>query len=106
AAIWRRLETTIGCGLTNSWDWVESWLAQFGKTVPHRFAVATGSGGVRGIALLTSGVGQTRGPVPVRTLHLGTAGEPPEDTIWVEYNRLLVAPRDRPSFAAALLRAP
>lgn len=104
AAIWRRLEASIGCGLTNSWDWVESWLDQFGETVPHRFAVATGSGRVRGVALVTTGVGQTRGPIPVRTLHLGTAGERQEDTTWVEYNRVLVAPNDRSAFAAALLR--
>jgi CelD/BcsL family acetyltransferase involved in cellulose biosynthesis len=41
----------------------------------------------------------------VRTLHLGTAGEPDPDTVRVEYNRLLVAPADRLAFAAALLAA-
>ncbi len=72
--------------------------------MPHHFGVASGPNGVVGVALLTHGVGQTRGPIPVRTLHLGTAGEPPPDTIWVEYNRFLVMPEHRSSFAAGLLR--
>jgi Acetyltransferase (GNAT) domain len=103
-ALWSALETEFGAGLTNSWAWVETWLDHFGDLVPHRFAVASDPFGPRAVALLTHGVGQTRGPIPVRTLHLGTAGEPPADTIWVEYNRLLVAPADRASFAAGLLR--
>lgn len=104
AAIWQELEARIGAGLTNSWDWTETWLDHFGDVVPHCFAVATSPGGVCGVALLTHGVGRTRGPIPIRTLHLGTAGEPPSDTIWIEYNRLLVAPNDRSSFAAGILR--
>jgi CelD/BcsL family acetyltransferase involved in cellulose biosynthesis len=104
-AEWRGLERAVGAGLTNSWDWVESWLHHYGDLIPHHFAIAGGARGVRGVALLTHGVGQTRGPIPVRTLHLGTAGEPPSDTVWVEYNRPLVAPDDRSAFAAALLRS-
>jgi hypothetical protein len=104
-AVWRGLELTIGAGLTNSWDWVETWLNHFGDLIPHHFAVAPGRNDFRGIALLTLGVGQSRGPVPIRTLHLGTAGEPDADTIRVEYNRLLVSPADRASFASGLLDA-
>jgi hypothetical protein len=104
AGIWQQLESTLGPGLTNGWDWVETWLNHYGDIVPHHFAVATGANGVVGVALLTHGVGQTRGPIPVRTLHIGTAGEPPSDTIWVEYNRCLVHPEHRASFAAGLFR--
>lgn len=104
AAIWQQLESTVGSGLTNGWDWIETWLNHYGDIVPHRFAVAIGPNGVCGVALLTHGVGQTRGPIPVRTLHLGTAGEPPSATIWVEYNRFLVEAGYRSSVAAGLLR--
>ncbi|HKG24050.1 MAG TPA: GNAT family N-acetyltransferase, partial [Thermomicrobiales bacterium] len=103
ATTWRELEATVGAGLTNSWDRVECWLRHYGDLVPHHFVVASGPHGAAGIALLTHGVGQKRGPFPIRSLHLGTAGEPPADTIWVEYNRLLVGTEDRSSFAAGLL---
>jgi CelD/BcsL family acetyltransferase involved in cellulose biosynthesis len=104
AAVWQHLESTLGTGLTNSWDWVDTWLRHYGDEVSHHFAVATGPHGVCGVALLTHGVGQSRGPIPVRTLHLGTAGEEPGETIWVEYNRFLVESGYRASFAAGLLR--
>jgi CelD/BcsL family acetyltransferase involved in cellulose biosynthesis len=103
AATWRGLEAAHGAGVADSWDWVETWLDHYGDLVPHRFAIGLGPNGPRGIVLLAEGVGQRRGPIPVRTLHLGTAGEPDADTVRVEYNRLLVAPADRTAFATALL---
>jgi CelD/BcsL family acetyltransferase involved in cellulose biosynthesis len=105
ATTWRELEAVYGAGVAESWDWVETWLDHYGDLVPHRFAVGRRAGEPRGIALLTDGVDQRRGPIPVRTLHLGTAGEPDLHTVRVEYNRLLVAPADRTAFAAALLAA-
>jgi CelD/BcsL family acetyltransferase involved in cellulose biosynthesis len=105
AATWQRLEALHGAGVAESWDWVGTWLDHFGDLVPHRFAVGSRGGVARGIALLTHGVDQYRGPIPVRTIHLGTAGEPDLDTVRVEYNRVLVAPADRTAFAAALLAA-
>jgi CelD/BcsL family acetyltransferase involved in cellulose biosynthesis len=53
--------------------------------------------------LLTEGVGRRRGPFLVRTLHLGTAGEPHGEGVYVEYNRLLVDVRDRAAFARAVI---
>ena len=60
---------------------------------------------VRGLALVTQGVRQKRGPVPVKTIHLGTAGEPVEDGILVEYNRLLVDSSHRADFARGIVAA-
>ncbi len=48
-------------------------------------------------ASLTEGVEQFDGPLSVKTLHLGTAGEPAADSVCVEYNSLLVPP-DQPEF--------
>lgn len=105
ASTWRALEASIGAGIADSWDWVETWLAHYGEQQQHCFAVANGPDGPRGLALLVAGVEQRRGPFPVRTLHLGTAGEPDSETVRVQYNRPLVAPTDRAAFVDGLLRA-
>lgn len=106
APLWRTLEQSLDRpGLACGWTWTETWLAHYGDLVPHHFAVAEQGGAVRGLALVTQGVRQKRGPVPVKTVHIGTAGEPAEDGICVEYNRLLVAPPDRAAFAHGLFAA-
>jgi hypothetical protein len=103
AILWRALERTLGHpGIACGWTWTKTWLEHFGDLVPHRFAVAEEDGMVRGLALVTQGVRQKRGPVPVKTVHLGTAGEPLEDAICVEYNRLLVGERHRAAFARGI----
>lgn len=104
--VWRELEARLAPGwLTCSADWTETWLEHYGRLVPHRFAVGEREGQPCALALVTEGVGQRRGPIPIRTLHLGTAGEPPRNGVYVEYNRLLVAAEDRPAFAVALVEA-
>jgi CelD/BcsL family acetyltransferase involved in cellulose biosynthesis len=50
-------------------------------------------------------VGRVGGRLGIRSWHIGTAGESPADTVFVESNRLLVLPQYRQSFATALLRA-
>jgi CelD/BcsL family acetyltransferase involved in cellulose biosynthesis len=103
---WREVERQVGdVGLACSWDWTEVWLEHFGDVVRHEFAVATEDGVPRGALLLTRGVGRTRHRIPVNTLHFGTAGEPSDDAIYVEYNRALIAPGKRSAVAAAVLAA-
>ncbi len=103
--VWKRLESLTVPSLTTSWDWIATWLNHYGSIVPHQFAIGHGPNGPCGIALVTQGVGQRRGPIPVRTMHIGTAGEPPGQSVCVEFNRLLALPEARDSFAAALLTA-
>jgi hypothetical protein len=106
ARIWRDVEGAVGIdALTASWAWTEVWLEQFGDLVPHRFAVGFGPGGPCGVALVTCGVRQRRGPLPIRTLHIGTAGEPMGESVCVEYNRLMVAPEHRAQFVGQLFDA-
>jgi CelD/BcsL family acetyltransferase involved in cellulose biosynthesis len=106
ARIWRALEGRIEEQLLAcSWDWTEVWLNHYGDLVPHRFAVGEAGGLPCGVALVTNGVGRRRGPLRVRSLHLGTAGEPPGESVFVEYNRVLAEPRHRAGFAAALVDA-
>lgn len=103
---WRDLERQIpDRGLMCSADWTEIWLQTYGNVVPHRFVVAwdCDSDQLCGICLLTEGVQQTDGPLPLRTLHVGTAGEPEHDSVCVEYNRLLVDPAKENAFKARLV---
>ncbi len=105
APLWRQVERVFPAGLVNSWDWVETWLNYYGDLVPHWFAVGMSADGPAGLALITRGRCHKRGPITLRTLHIGTAGEPHTDTVRVEHNRLLVDPHHRAAFAHALLRA-
>jgi CelD/BcsL family acetyltransferase involved in cellulose biosynthesis len=105
ARIWGALERHVGRGgLACSWAWTGTWLAHYGDLVPHRFAVGRVGGAPIGIALVTRGLGQKRGPFSLRTIHLGTAGEPLGTGVFVEYNRILVDPDSRERFAEALTR--
>lgn len=107
ASLWSGLERRLGStDLTCSWGWTETWLHHYGDTVSHRFAVGEVDGETVGIALVTASL-----PIPIERLrfrgvvHLGTAGEPRDQSVDVEYNRLLCEPACRASFAGALMRA-
>lgn len=103
--IWLELESEHGSGgLTTSWLWTSTWLDVFGDQVPHLFLVAERDGVPCAITVITRGVNQKRGPLPVRTIHLGTAGEMPGTSICAEYVRLLVREEDREEVSAAILR--
>ena len=101
ARIWAGLLDQSGTDeLTSSWTWIATWLDAYGADVPHRFLVATDSHGTPvAITLATTGQRQRRGRLPVRTAHLGTAGEGGLGGVYVEYNRILALPGHR---AAAL----
>lgn len=106
AAVWRELEAAGGCpSVTTSWPWTEVWLRHYGDVVRHRFAVGWRGDTVVGIAMVTRGVEQRYGRLPVRSLHLGTAGEPPGHGVHTEYNGLVALPERRAAFAAALVSA-
>jgi CelD/BcsL family acetyltransferase involved in cellulose biosynthesis len=87
-----------------SWTWTSTWLRHFGDCVDFRFAVAESGGDPVGVVLL---VLSRRGPraFPIRRLHLGTAGEPASETVFVEYNDLLCDEADRDEVARALVAA-
>jgi CelD/BcsL family acetyltransferase involved in cellulose biosynthesis len=101
---WQSLESRIqSSSLMCSYDWTQNWLKHYGDMVPHRIAIVRRSGVAIGMTLLTTGVDQKEGPLPIRTLHFGTAGEPEQDSVCVEYNRLLVEPQNRIVFVNQLM---
>src|SRR3712207_8480585 len=57
-----------------------------------------------GVALLTVDR-HRRGPFTFRRVHLGTAGEPPGETVFVERNRFLARPEDEAQVGAAIVRS-
>ncbi len=100
---WRLLEVELSnTRLTCSSLWTEIWLKHYGAIVPHQFAIASRGGLTCGIALLTQGVDQHTGPIALKTWHVGTAGEPEPDSVFVEYNSLLARPDDQVDFGCAL----
>jgi hypothetical protein len=103
-ALWCQLERQLDDGgLTCSWDWTNVWLEHFGDLVPHHFVVVSDADEPIAAALLTRGVGHRRATIPLRTLHVGTAGEPHGDSIYVENNRLLVVPQMRDAAVRAIV---
>lgn len=102
--IWQTLEAQFeDVPLMCSSVWTSTWIEQYGDLVPYSFVVASRDQIPCGICLLTEGVEQFDGPLPIKTLHLGTAGEPAADSVCVEYNSLLIQPADQSAFMKALL---
>lgn len=99
SALEERLQSTY---LTCSREWTATWLKHYGDLVPHQIAVGRCGTEVVGLCLITKGVGQYNGPFTLKSLHIGTAGEPELDSVCVEYNRLLVAPERRADFIRQL----
>ncbi|HWL10173.1 MAG TPA: GNAT family N-acetyltransferase [Planctomicrobium sp.] len=92
--LWRELERRLDSAtVTNSATWTASWIRAYGDLIPYKILVAESSGVIRGICLVTEGVGQKDGPLTVRTRHIGTAGEPQPGSACVEYNRILAEPK-------------
>jgi hypothetical protein len=105
ARLWRSIEEEIDfVPLACSSDWTLTWLRHYGDAVHHRFAVAEAGGRVRAVVLITEEE-RTRGPFRLRKLHLGTAGEPRGEGVYVERNGVLANPGDREQVASALLEA-
>jgi CelD/BcsL family acetyltransferase involved in cellulose biosynthesis len=100
--VWSGLESGVGAGrLMISWTWTSTWLRHFGDCVDFQFAIAERGGEPIGAALLVLSRRGLR-TFPLRRLHLGTAGEPAGETVFVEYNDLLCSEADRAEVAAAL----
>ncbi len=99
AALENRLQSPY---LTCSYEWTQTWINHYGDLIPHRFAVATHANEIVGMCLITNGVQQYDGPFEIKTLHIGTAGEPDLESVCVEYNHLLVAPEFLSQFVRQL----
>lgn len=101
-AVWRAVEASApDVPPFAGWEWTRTWLEHFGDAVPHQFLIVERAGAPCGALLLTRSV-QARGPLRLRRLHLGTAGEP-EGGVFVEYNALCAPAAERGPVARAVL---
>ncbi len=104
AAAWAALEAQGRPALACSWWWTGTWLRHYGDTVPHAFALVEADGVPLAAALVTWSTRRVGRFPALRSLHLGTAGEPAEETVRVERNALLTAPGARGAATLALRR--
>lgn len=89
---WRALAanaSAIPC--TASSNWTEAWLRHYGDCVQPRVAIGRRGGKAIAFWLVPRSRHRCHGPVPLRTAHLGTAGEPERESVFVEHNRPFVA---------------
>jgi CelD/BcsL family acetyltransferase involved in cellulose biosynthesis len=101
-AAWSALEAQMPeRGLMCSWEWTGTWLEHYGDVVPHRFALGRKAGAPCGVALITAPIRTSRLRPPVAAL--GTTGEPPGCSVFIERNCLLAPRAEKAAFAAALI---
>ncbi len=104
ARVWQAVEEqTASPWISCSWAWTETWLRHYGAVVPHRFVAGVVDGLDVAVALVTESSDRYPRLLGARYAHVGTAGEPRGEGVFVERNRLLVGPEHRGEFAAALL---
>jgi hypothetical protein len=100
--VWEHLESNGAVrSLFVSWTWTRTWLESFGSVVPHHFVVVGPPDDPVGAAPVTLDR-HRRGPFRFRRAHLGTAGEPPGETVFVERNCVVALPDRSPEVADAL----
>ena len=103
-AVWESLEKRVDTeSMATSSLWTENWIRHYGDLVSYEFVVAEADSVPQGICLLTSSRHARIGPLTVRSVHVGTAGEPEADSPFVEHNRLLVHPERRVEFCRRLV---
>ncbi len=101
--IWRELQQKLGStSLMCSADWTEIWLKHYHDSLTVRFVVGYHQEQICGVCLLSVSKHHRIGPVAVRTLHLGTAGELHGESVCVEYNDILCESRHRNEFVREL----
>jgi len=101
--IWQELEDRLGGSpLACSRIWTETWLKHYEQQIKPWFVVGRSAGVPRAICLLSEASTQKIGPMPVHSLHLGTAGEPHGHSVCVEYNDILVEADYRDDFVCKL----
>lgn len=102
-ALWSELEDRVGTvPLMASESWTRTWLTHYGDTVRYRFLLAEDNGQLRGICLYTESTERKAPLLTLQTRHLGTAGDPVQESVVVEYNSFLVEPAYRPAFIDAV----
>jgi CelD/BcsL family acetyltransferase involved in cellulose biosynthesis len=86
APVWRDLVRTSKCSVFLTAEWIEAWLEVFGRDLCPKILMFRSDQEPVGICLL---VRNRAGLVPVKRIWLNAAGEPSEDTTYIEYNNVV-----------------
>ncbi|MBL4884044.1 MAG: GNAT family N-acetyltransferase [Planctomycetaceae bacterium] len=101
--LWRKLESQFASfPLMCSADWTETWFNCYQETINTHFVAGFDGDKICGICLVTESTSHRIGPLTVRSLHLGTAGEANGESVCVEYNQILCEPRFESRFLLEL----
>ncbi len=102
-SIWQYLESLVAeVGITCTWEWVSTWLEHYGDVVDHCFILATYQGRPCGVTIVTRETNRKL-PIPVKSLHIGTSGEPYKDQVQMINNQILAVEETREAFYESLL---
>jgi hypothetical protein len=108
---WAALEQRLSSErITASCDWLKQWLKIYSKTINYQFAVATHTGAladedqIQAMTLVVHSHLLNDGPIKMRTIHIGTAGEKQGDGAFVEYNTVLAEPSIHTEFISKLVK--
>lgn len=101
--MWLELEKRIDdAGLLCSWDWIGTWLDVYEDTVDFWFIIAIHKEQPVGAVLLTKEKFR-KIPVPVKTFHIGTFGEPYKDQVHMINNSFLIINEFKMIFITSLI---
>lgn len=91
STLWRRFENEFeDPGLTALWAWLESWIESYGHLVKYQFLLGLDRDGhLVGITIL---VKETLRKIPfsVKSYHIGTYGEPLQDSMQMTNSQILI----------------
>lgn len=103
--LWKQLEQEVDqVGLSCKWDWIQAWLHNYGDVIDYWFVVGTVHSTVCGIALITKETNRPL-PIPVKSFHIGTNGEPYQDMVRMVNNRILVKKEYKNHFISGIIES-
>lgn len=92
-AQWRALENRLHWqALTSTTRWTQTWLKHYGDLVSPEIVIAEVNHIPVAALLVITSEQQFEGPIRLRTVHMGTAGELDSDSAVVEYNTICAEP--------------
>ncbi len=102
-SIWKYIESQVqDVGVTSTWEWVSTWIEHYADVVEFCFIVGVFEGKPCGVTIVTRETNRKL-PLPVKSFHIGTNGEPYKDQVQMINNQVLTTSEARSAFYEALI---